>query len=152
MDNIIIKDVSITPLKTINTEGGDILHGLKMDENDYQGFGEAYFSIIESGAIKAWKRHRRMTLNIIVPVGAIKFVIYDDRIESKTRGCFQSIKLSTDNYSRLNIPPMLWMGFQGCSKGLNMLLNVANIGIALFAAKKFLKIVLILLMMIMILL
>ena len=22
---------------------------------------------------------------------------------------------------------MLWMGFQGCSKGLNMLLNVANI-------------------------
>ena len=77
MDNIIVKDVSITPLRIINTEGGDILHGLKMHENDYQGFGEAYFSIIESGAIKAWKRHRRMTLNIIVPVGAIKFVIYD---------------------------------------------------------------------------
>ncbi len=127
MDNTVIKDVSITPLKIINTEGGNILHGLKMNENDFRGFGEAYFSIVESGAIKAWKRHRKMILNIIVPVGAINFVIYDDREASKTKGCFQSVEISTDNYIRLSIPPMLWLGFQGCGSGLNMLLNIANI-------------------------
>jgi dTDP-4-dehydrorhamnose 3,5-epimerase len=127
MINESIKGVSISPLKIINTKGGDVLHALKSHEDHFQGFGEAYFSKIESGAIKAWKRHQKMTLNLIVPIGAIKFVIYDDREDSKTKGCFQSVKLSEENYKRLNIPPMLWVGFYGQGEGLNMLLNLANI-------------------------
>ena len=68
-----------------------------------------------------------MTLNLVVPIGEIKFVIYDGREGSKTRDDIFEIVLSPDDYKRLTIPPNLWMGFQGLGEGLNLLLNLANI-------------------------
>jgi dTDP-4-dehydrorhamnose 3,5-epimerase len=66
-----------------------------------------------------------MTLNLVVPVGEIKFVLFDDRDASNTR--FQEIIISRKNYCRLTVPPMVWMGFQGLSNDGSMLLNIANI-------------------------
>ena len=60
-----ISDVLITPLITIDMPGGGMLRSLKQSENGYSGFGEAYFSQIEKGKIKAWKRHKKMKLNLI---------------------------------------------------------------------------------------
>ena len=120
-----IKGVLITKLNVIDTPGGDVLHGMKESSNGYSGFGEAYFSIIESGVIKAWKRHKSMTLNIIVPLGTIKFILFDDR--EKGDESFQEVIISRENYCRLTIPPMVWMGFQGLSCGDSMLLNIADV-------------------------
>lgn len=100
---------------------------MKSSDQGYAGFGEAYFSTIEPGAVKAWKRHRKMILNLVVPIGSIRFVIHDDREESSTYGVFNEVVLSKDNYCRLTIPPMLWMGFQGTGKETGLLLNVASI-------------------------
>jgi dTDP-4-dehydrorhamnose 3,5-epimerase len=66
-----------------------------------------------------------MILNLVVPVGKIKFVLFDDRDESNIR--FQEIIISRDNYCRLTVPPMVWMGFQGLSSEKSMLLNITNI-------------------------
>ena len=74
-----IKDVLITELDVINTLGGNVMHAMKENSAGYVGFGEVYFSQVNKGAIKAWKRHNRMTLNLIVPVGEVKFVMFDDR-------------------------------------------------------------------------
>ena len=120
-----IKDLIITPLQVIDVPGGNVSHAIKKSSNGFVGFGEAYFSQINSGSIKAWKRHRLMTLNLIVVFGVIRFVIFDDRNSSKIQ--FQEIVISSENYSRLTIPPMLWVGFQGLSSGNSMLLNFANI-------------------------
>jgi dTDP-4-dehydrorhamnose 3,5-epimerase len=68
-----------------------------------------------------------MTLNLIVPIGEIKFVMHDDRENSITKGKFFEIILSPNNYKRLTIPPNIWMGFQGRGIGLNLLLNIADI-------------------------
>jgi len=122
-----IEGVLLTPLKIINVDNGNVLHGLKMGGDGFCGFGEAYFSIVKGGAIKAWKRHRKMTLNLMVPLGAIKFVVYDDRMGSSTYRCFQEILLSRDNnYMRITVPPLVWLGFQGCNEGENMLLNITD--------------------------
>jgi len=120
----LIDGVLLTPLKIIDTPGGNVFHGMNMNDPGYMGFGEAYFSAIEAGAIKAWKRHREMTLNLMVPVGKVRFVIFDDRPQSSTCNQFQQITLSPEYYFRMTVPPMLWMGFQGESSG--MVLNVAN--------------------------
>jgi len=122
-----IKGVLLTPLKIIGTPGGNVLHGMKLDDPGYSGFGEAYFSIVESGIVKGWKRHRQMTLNMVVPVGAVRFVIYDDREDSSTYQMFQVVILSKNNYQRLTVPPMVWMAFQGVGEQENMLLNLASI-------------------------
>ena len=60
--------IKISPLKKIPSVGGDVWHALKSTDESFQGFGEAYFSWIELGSIKAWKQHIRMTMNLLVPV------------------------------------------------------------------------------------
>ena len=125
MDRI-IPDVQLTSLKIINTPGGDVLHGMKNDDPGFAGFGEAYFSIVNPGTVKGWKRHKLMTLNLVVCFGKVRFVIYDDRRDQEDN-LFQEVILSSDNYSRLTVPPMMWMGFQGVGTESNMLLNMVDI-------------------------
>ena len=120
-----IKDVLITKLDAIDTPGGSVMHAMKESSIGYSGFGEAYFSQVDKGAVKAWKRHKKMTLNLIVPVGEVRFVLFDDREILSTQ--FQEIIISKNNYCRLTVPPMIWMGFQGLSDGDSMLLNIADI-------------------------
>ena len=122
-----IEGVQLTPLRIIPGELGDVYHALKEKEESFEGFGEAYFSTVNGYAAKGWKKHRKMVLNLIVPVGAIRFVLYDDRPESRTYRTFQECTLSKENYQRLTVVPGIWMAFQGRTDGLNMLLNIASI-------------------------
>ncbi len=121
-----IDGVRLTPLKIIEGGTGNVMHALKGIEESFCGFGEAYFSTVSHQAVKGWKRHRQMILNIIVPVGAIRFVLYDGREESPTYGGIQELQLSPSNYQRLTVPTGVWMAFSGDSEGLNMLLNIAS--------------------------
>ena len=113
--------VILTPLKQIHHPKGDIFHGMKKSDEGFDGFGEAYFSTINQDDIKGWKKHTKMTLNLVVPVGEIKFVVYDEETKE-----FFSVKLSQNNYQRLTVKPNLWMAFQGIGE-YNMLLNLASI-------------------------
>ncbi len=122
-----ISGVALFPLNIIQLPDGDVLHGLKQSDSSFHSFGEAYFSTVKQHSVKAWKKHLEMTLNLVVPVGKIKFVIHDDREESPTRGCFREITLSRENYCRLVIDPGLWFGFTGLDAGINLLLNIADI-------------------------
>ena len=94
---------------------------MKKTSDGYEGFGEAYFSTINKGDIKNWRKHTKMTLNIVVPIGEIKFVVYNEKIKN-----FFSVKLSQNNYQRLTIKPGLWLAFKGLAD-FNMLLNIANV-------------------------
>ncbi len=127
MDDEVIDGVILTPLKIIEVSGGNVMHAMKSKDQGFSGYGEAYFSLIEPGAVKAWKRHHEMILNIVVPYGKIRFVLFDDRYRSPTHGCYQVIELSIEDYFRLTVPPMVWMGFQGMGRKTNMLLNIASI-------------------------
>jgi dTDP-4-dehydrorhamnose 3,5-epimerase len=120
-----IKDVLITPLDIIETPGGKVMHAMKKTDVGFVDFGEAYFSNIEYNSVKAWKRHREMTLNLVVPIGKIRFILFDDSICDNEK--FQEVVISKSNYCRLTIPPMVWMGFQGLSEGGSTLLNIADI-------------------------
>jgi len=120
-----INGVTLHPLKHIVVPKGDIYHALKSTDEGYEGFGEAYFSQIDHGQVKGWKRHNRITLNIVVPVGAVKFIVYDDRENSITKGQFEEIILSpSNNYQRLTVAPGLWMAFAGVGDEISMLMDI----------------------------
>lgn len=120
-----IEGVSLHPLKHIVVPKGDIYHAMKSTDEGFVGFGEAYFSQIEHGQAKGWKRHNRMTLNLIVPVGAVKFVVYDDREGSETKGKFEEFIISPEtNYQRLTVAPGIWMAFYGVGEGTSMLMDI----------------------------
>lgn len=65
----IIEGVIVTQLKQIAHPKGDVYHAMKCVDSGFIAFGEAYFSTIYGGLIKAWKRHSRMTLNLVCVVG-----------------------------------------------------------------------------------
>jgi len=123
MGAISLDDILVTPLKRIPTLSGDVLHAMRCGDSGYFGFGEAYFSWVVAGAVKAWKRHMRMTLNIVVPVGKVRFVFHlpgvadTFRVEEVGQGC----------YYRLTVPPGIWFGFQGLATPRSLLMNLANI-------------------------
>ncbi len=113
--------VILTPLKQIYNPKGDIFHAMKKSDNGFSGFGEAYFSVVHKDKIKGWKKHTKMTLNLVVPVGKIEFVVYDENTKE-----FFSVILSKKKYQRLTIKPNLWMAFKGLEE-YNILLNIADI-------------------------
>lgn len=122
-----IDGVRMTPLPQILDERGKIMHMLRCDEPGFQGFGEIYFSCVYPGAIKGWHIHKRMILNYAVPCGRIKFVLYDDRPQSPTRGELQEVFLGPDNYMLVTVPPMVWNGFKGIGTEMAVVANCATI-------------------------
>ena len=109
-----IEGVSLHPLKQISVPKGDLWHAFKATDEGFVGFGEAYFTQIAPHEAKGWKRHNRYVLNLVVVSGAVKFVIYDDREGSATKGQFQEVTLTPNgNYQRLTVAPGLWMAFAG---------------------------------------
>lgn len=123
-----INGVLITSQQEITTPGGNVFHAIKAGDPGFTGFGEAYFSTLEPGQIKPWKRHNRMNLNIVVPVGMIRFVLFDERADSSTRNAYQTVTLGNPgNYARMTVPPGLWMAFQSRSEATSWLINVADL-------------------------
>lgn len=122
MDTQHLKGISVTPLLQINHPKGNIFHGLKRFDQDYYGFGEAYFTAINYNDIKGWKKHTEMVMNLIVPVGEVDFYFFSEH-ENKT--CL--ITAGEANYSRVTVQPGIWTAFAGKSSGLNLVLNIASI-------------------------
>lgn len=120
-----LTDIQVTPLSQIETAGGDVLHAMKKNDAGYVGFGEAYFSWISVGAIKAWKRHTQMTMNVVVPVGQVRFVFrYVNAVGVEA---FRIEEIGVDRYARVTVPPGIWFGFQGLHLPKSLVLNIASI-------------------------
>jgi dTDP-4-dehydrorhamnose 3,5-epimerase len=128
LGELVIDGVLVTPLKKILNPKGDIFHAMNVSSDGYVGFGEAYFSTIHQGQIKGWKRHLRATLNLVVIVGRIKFVVFDGdpHAKDKSRNVFFEIVLGRENYVRLTVQSGLWVAFQGVNEGTNILLNISS--------------------------
>ena len=122
-----IEGVKVKPLKQIPDERGKVMHMLRNDSEEFQGFGEIYFSYVNPGAVKAWRLHKRMTLNYAVPYGQIKLVLFDDRSKSSTQGEVQEIITGADNYCLITIPPLVWNGFMGVGTGQAIVANCATL-------------------------
>lgn len=116
------KKILLNNLKVIKTEGGDVRHFLKLNEQSYNGFGEIYFSFINKDSIKGWKLHTKMTMNLVVPIGEVGFVFFDESSSS-----FKVYKIGENNYARLTVPPNIWFGFKGIGLTTNMVANFSDI-------------------------
>ena len=122
MGSIKLKEILISPLQRIYSPGGDVLHGMKSEDVGFSGFGEAYFSLVANGKVKGWKRHNKMNMNLVVPVGEVRFVFYYETNET-----FQVVDIGEKNYQRITVPAGIWFGFQGRVYGESVVLNLADI-------------------------
>lgn len=123
-----IKGIKIKPLDIINNNKGNIFHFIRNDDIDYKGFGECYFSEIYPQKIKGWKCHKLQTQNLIVPIGIVKFVLYDSRVGSKTKNKIQEVNLGLpDDFQRLTIPFGIWYSFKCISTFKGLIMNFTDL-------------------------
>ena len=122
-----IEGIQITPLKEIKDERGSVMHMIRSDSKVFKKFGEVYFSTVFPKKIKAWHMHKEMTLNYVCVEGTIKFVLYDDRKNSKTKGAIQELNLSPKDYFLVTVPPLIWNGFINVGNKTSILANCASI-------------------------
>jgi dTDP-4-dehydrorhamnose 3,5-epimerase-like enzyme len=94
----------------------------KSDEN-YFKFGEVYFSWIKKNKFKGWKFHKKMHMNLTVPVGNVKFTFFDEKSQKKF-----TFSLGEKKFGVLYVPPKIWFGFTNMSKKRDSLVvNFSNI-------------------------
>ena len=63
----------------------------------------------------------------MVALGCVKFVVYDDREDSSSKGEFCELILSPDgDYCRFTLDPGLWMAFTSVSEGESIVLDIIN--------------------------
>ena len=120
-----IEGLILTKEDIIDLEAGAVMHAIKDNSPGFFNFGEAYFSKINNGHIKGWKKHSQMILNLVVPIGKVIFVAC--KLKDESVYDFEKYELSSENYYRLTIPPGIWFAFKGLCSPYSLILNVANI-------------------------
>ena len=76
--------------------------------------------------IKAWHLHKLTTLNYVCIKGKVKFVLFDNRNNSPTKGVTQEIIMSPEKYFLVTIPNNIWNGFKGLDKEESIIANCLN--------------------------
>lgn len=122
-----IEGVVITPLRRLPDERGTIMHMMRNDSTVFTKFGEIYFSTVYPGVIKAWHIHDIMTLNYYVVSGTIKFVLYDEREGSATKGVVEEWYPGENFHCMVTVPPNVWNGFMGIGTKEAIVANLTDI-------------------------
>lgn len=122
-----IEGVQITLRRVIPDDRGKIMHIMKSSDDQFNTFGEVYCSTVYPGVVKGWHLHKKMTLNYVVLKGNIKFVLYDDRPESKTYQQIQEIVIGENQYVMVTVPPFVWNGFKGIGLEEAFVINFTDI-------------------------
>ncbi len=122
-----IEGIKISQLKIISDHRGSVMHMLRNDSENFDKFGEIYFSTIFKDKIKAWHLHKEATLNYVCVYGKVKLVLFDNRKASKSFGEYQEIFLSPENYFLITIPPNIWNGFKGLNNEHSIIANCLNL-------------------------
>ena len=115
-----LKNIKIIKLKSFKNDKGDVFRAFRKNEDKIGKFGEVYFSWIKKNAIKGWKLHKKMQMNLVVPVGSVRFVFYYKKK-------FKEIIIGEKKYCRIYVPSNIFFAFQNVSKQKSLVVNYSNI-------------------------
>ena len=116
-----MKNIKVSKINKIELQEGDLYKFIDNKNKNFNEFGEVYFSSIKPKSVKAWKLHKKMTLNIVVPVGKVRFALFDD-----TEKKMFEVKIGQNDYKLLTIKPNTWYGFQGISNEISLVANLTD--------------------------
>ncbi len=115
-----IKNIKKIKLLSFKNNKGNVLRAFRRKEEKIGKFGEVYLSWINKKTIKGWKMHKKMHMNLIVPIGLVKFVFYENNK-------FKEIIVGEKKYFRIYVPNQIFFAFQNLSKKKSLVINYANI-------------------------
>lgn len=121
-----IQGLEISPLKVFADNRGKVMKMIDVKAPLFEKFGEIYFSFVNPGVIKGWKKHLRAVQLFAVPIGAIKFVVYDDRPDSPTLGRIEEVEIGESDYRLIKMPPGVWYSWQAAGSFPAMIASLTS--------------------------
>ena len=115
-------EFKINKLKKFDDERGSVLHGMKFNDEDSFGIKEVYFSTVNYGFYKGWKKHQKMVLNLIVIEGQVLFYLADNEFKE-----FKEIIICKNDLKRITIMPNQWVSFTSLTNPSSKIMNIANL-------------------------
>jgi dTDP-4-dehydrorhamnose 3,5-epimerase len=108
-----IKGVILKQLKPIPDERGMVMEILRSDDPEFRSFGQVYLSTIYPGVVKGWHFHKAQTDHIAIIKGMVKFVLYDNRPGSGTKGELMELFIGEQNPVLVTVPAEVLHGMKG---------------------------------------
>jgi len=99
---------------------GDVYKILSSSSKIYKGFGELYITTLNKDSSKGWNYHKRMTLNLFVIKGKVRFFLKkSNKLVKKT--------LSENKNDILTIKPKVWVKIVNLAGEKSKIINFANL-------------------------
>ena len=108
-----IQGVILKQLKPIPDERGMVMEILRSDDPEFRRFGQVYVSTIYPGVVKGWHFHKVQTDHIAIVRGMVKFVLYDERPGSGTKGELMELFIGEQSPVLVTVPPEVLHGMKG---------------------------------------
>lgn len=112
----------ISNVEVVQGSETSVIRFMQSSDEGYEGFGEAYFSLVPYGVERYWKIHRNATCNLLVPSGRVVFVVAEYDFSS-----WSFVELGGETQKRLTIPPMNRYGFKGVGIAGLIIANIIDI-------------------------
>tara|TARA_B100000886_G_scaffold336817_1_gene296321 strand:+ start:1622 stop:2020 length:399 start_codon:yes stop_codon:yes gene_type:complete len=116
-----MNEISLFDYKKIINNKGNIFKLLDGKSFSSHLKGELYISQINSGEVKAWRKHKLYEALFIVVAGEVVFKCIDNK-----NNLIMNKMLSLDSCKLIKVDPNLWYGFKGISKSTSTLLVLIN--------------------------
>ncbi|MBU1317893.1 MAG: dTDP-4-dehydrorhamnose 3,5-epimerase family protein [candidate division Zixibacteria bacterium] len=121
-----IDGVKIKRLRTIPDERGFLMEVLRNDDDMFIRFGQVYITAAYPGVVKAWHYHHEQVDNFTIISGMAKFVLYDRRDDSPTKGDVNEFFIGDRNPMLIQIPCGVCHGFKALGHETAIALNVPD--------------------------
>ncbi|MCK5146613.1 dTDP-4-dehydrorhamnose 3,5-epimerase family protein [bacterium] len=111
-----IEGVTTKKLSVIPDERGRLMEILRVDDDQFERFGQVYMTTTYPGVIKAWHYHKLQDDNVTVVKGMLKLVLFDDRKDSPTCGEVNEFFLGDHKPLLVHIPHHVYHGWKCISE------------------------------------
>ena len=118
-----IEGVETRALKVNADERGWLIEVLRSDWDLFEKFGQVYITTSYPKVVKAWHMHKLQTDHMTCISGKVKFVLFDGRDGSKTKGEIMEIEMDGKTPVLIKIPPGVWHGFKNIGDELVIVIN-----------------------------
>lgn len=121
-----IDGVRVKKLRVIPDERGYLMEVLRSDDDMFTNFGQAYITVAYPGVVKAWHYHKTQIDNFTIISGMAKFVLYDARQKSKTKGEVNEFFIGDRKPLLIQIPSGVYHGFKAIGNQPATALNIPD--------------------------
>ncbi|MGQ9456213.1 MAG: dTDP-4-dehydrorhamnose 3,5-epimerase family protein [Armatimonadota bacterium] len=118
-----IEGIQIKQLKRHADERGYLMEMLRVDDEMFGKFAQAYVSLNYPGVIRAWHYHKKQDDIWVCVKGMIKAAVYDSREGSPTYGEVNEFFLGDNNPIMLKIPVGTMHGYKTIGVEPSLLIN-----------------------------